>query len=551
MTDRTGSALQQDSEPWKPLHKALPEMQTVAFEAQPQPGSVKLAELWLRCQGLQAECDHLRAAGPGGAALQQQLAAKELQCQQLQESLEAVRPGMVTELQARMAALQQQLAGKELQCQQLQTAAAPCRTAELQAQLGCLRQQLDAERALSQHLGTQSEDASRTSGAAAAAGKPVAAAGSTAEVEQGLQEATATAQQAEGRMEPACTAGHHASLQAEPSAQLEANKQVQAENEQLRQEQALAAVQEPLAQEHSGAAPCSSSAVSMAGMQPADEALPTCNSAAEGPSRAQAAVEHSPSPEPVVGHASSVVEGLQAAAADSRRQVAAAQAAEMKAATAAAELLRQVECLQQKLAEKDLALAGMGSQLQVCPLHSTHPRPPACHSRKHCQLWGQPQEIACLGNGCSRQAENVWQCASRYQKAARVQVALGIRKIMQNETTLQAAEEREAAASADASDWQQALSDAEVRMHAVQQELHDRCAERAEVHVQLQQMAAEVRGPAEYNLHVQLQQMAAEVRGPVEYNLLQTRPVAGSPSLPSFLLTNGMYVQTLHGAALL
>ena len=65
---------------------------------------------------------------------------------------------------------------------------------------------------------------------------------------------------------------------------------------------------------------------------------------------------------------------------------------------------------------------------------------------------------------------------------------------MQRETCLQAAEERVAAASADAGGWQQALSEAEVRAHAAQQELQDRRAERAQVHMQLQKMAAEVRG---------------------------------------------------------
>ena len=367
LTTRTESSPQQASEPWKPLHKALPEPHTVTFEAQPQPGSAKLAELWLRCQGLQAECDHLRAAGPGGAALQQQLAAKELQCQQLQDCLEAAGPGMLMELQATMAALQQQLAGKELQCQQLQAqleAAGPCAFAELRAQVGRLQQQLDAERARSQHPSTQLEAASHINGAAAAAGKQVAASGST--------EATASAQQAEGRTEPACAAEDHASLQCELSFQLEAARQLKADNEQLRQEQALAAVQDPLAQELSGAAPCSSSSLLAVGMQPADQASPTCDSAAESPSRVQAAVERSHDTEPAAGHASSVVEELQAAAADSSSQVAAAQAAEVRAATAAAELLRQVECLQQKLAEKDLALAEMESQLQVCPLPGMH-----------------------------------------------------------------------------------------------------------------------------------------------------------------------------------
>ena len=418
VTMGTGSAPQQDSEPWKPLHKALPEPQTVTFEAQPQPGSAKLAELWLRCQGLQAECDHLRAAGPGGAALQQQLAAKELQCQQLQDRLEAAGPGMLTDPQARMAALQQQLAGKELQCQQLQVqleAARPCRIAELRAQVGRLRQQLDAERARSQHLGTHMEAGSHINDAAAAAGKPADAPGSTAEVEQRLQEATAIAQQAEGRMEPACTAEDHASLQAKPSSQLKSAKQVQAENEQLRQEQALAAIQEPLAQEHSGAASCSSSVSIMPGMQPSGQASPMCNSAAESPSRVQAAVAHSPPTEPAAGHASCIVEKLQAAAADSRRQMAAAQAAEAKAAAAAAQLLRQVECLQHTLAEKDLALAGMGFQLQVRP----------CTARSSALLRVIATSTAsCVGAPRDSLLRPWLLRASRYRKTARIQIAL-------------------------------------------------------------------------------------------------------------------------------
>ena len=99
----------------------------------------------------------------------------------------------------------------------------------------------------------------------------------------------------------------------------------------------------------------------------------------------------------------------------------------------------------------------------------------------------------------SRQTD-LCQCASCYQNSARIQIALVRRRTIQNGTTLQAAEERVAAAGADVSDWQQALNEAEVRVHAAQQELHERQAERAEVHVQLQQMAAEVGGPAESDL---------------------------------------------------
>ena len=88
---------------------------------------------------------------------------------------------------------------------------------------------------------------------------------------------------------------------------------------------------------------------------------------------------------------------------------------------------------------------------------------------------------------------------------------------------MQAADEKVAAASADASDWQQALSKAEVRVHAAQQELHDRRAGQAEVHVQLQQMAAEVRGPC------------------------RVGPVA---DMPSITVGNGSYVQYFQGPAL-